>query len=178
MMIFKELINKRQSVRKYKNEPVPAEVIAACIEAARLAPSACNAQPWKFVVVDDESLKQQVGEAAASLGMNKFCLHVPCLVAVVLEKPNIMSAIGSVLKGKEYTLIDIGIAAEHFCLQAAELGLGTCMIGWFDEKKVQQLLGVPKNKRIPLLITIGYSDDPPRLKARKTADQICSRNRY
>ena len=178
MMTFKELINKRQSVRKYKNEVVPVEAIAACIEAAQLAPSGCNAQPWKFVVVDDEALKQRVGEAAASLGMNKFCPHVPCIVAVVLEKPNLTSAIGSVLKNKEFTLIDIGIASEHFCLQAAELGLGTCMIGWFNEKKVQQLLGIPKNKRIPLLITIGYPDESPRIKVRKAVDQICSKNQY
>jgi len=81
-------------------------------------------------------------------------------------------------KDKEYTLIDIGIATEHFCLQAEELGLGACMVGWFDEKKVRQLLGVPKNKRIPLLITIGHSDDATREKARKTTDEICSRNRY
>jgi len=177
-MILKELINKRQSVRKYKNETVPAEAIIACIEAARLAPSACNAQPWKFVVVDDEALKQQVGEASASMGMNKFCSQAPCIVVVVLEKPNLTSAIGSVLKDKEFTLIDIGIAAEHFCLQATELGLGTCMIGWFNEKKVQQLLGIPKNKRVPLLITIGYPDDSPRDKVRKTMDQICSKNQY
>jgi len=177
-MLFKELINKRQSVRKYKNEVVPAEAIAACIEAARLAPSACNAQPWKFIVVDDPALKQQVGEAAASLMMNKFCPTAPCIVAVVLEKPNVMSAVGSVLKNKEYTLMDIGIAAEHFCLQATDLGLGTCMIGWFNEKRVQQLLGIPKSKRIPLLITLGYPDDSPRVKTRKTTDQICSRNRY
>ena len=177
-MIFKELIDKRQSVRSYKSDPVPTEAIAVCIEAARLAPSACNAQPWKFVVVEDEVLKLRVGEAAASLGMNKFCSQAPCIVAVVLEKPNLMAAIGSVLKNKEYSLIDIGIAAEHFCLQAVELGLGTCMIGWFDEPKVQQLLGIPKNKRIPLLITIGYPDDSPRVKLRKTTDQICSRNRY
>ena len=175
---LKELINKRQSVRKYKNEAVPPEAIAACIEAARLAPSACNAQPWKFIVVDDETLKRQVGEAAASFGVNGFCLTVPCIVAVVLEKPNLTSAIGSVLKDKEYTLIDIGIAAEHFCLQAVELGLGACMVGWFQEKKVRQLLGVPKNKRIPLLIAIGYPDDTQREKARKTTDLICSRNRY
>ena len=176
--MLKELINKRQSVRKYKSETVPAEAIAACIEAARLAPSACNAQPWKFVVVDDEALKKQVGEAAVGFGMNKFCSLAPCIVAVVLEKPNFTSAIGSVLKDKEYTLIDVGIAAEHFCLQAVELGLGTCMIGWFHEKKVRQLLGIPKNKRIPLLITIGYSDDAPREKVRKTTEQICSRNHY
>jgi len=176
--MFKELINKRQSVRKYKTDAVPAQAIADCIEAARLAPSACNAQPWKFIVVDDGAHTKQVGEAAASSMMNKFCPHAPCIVAVVLEKPNLTSAIGSVLKDKEYTLIDIGIAAEHFCLQAAELGLGTCMIGWFDEKKVRQLLGIPKNKRIPLLITIGYPDDVQREKVRKNTEQIFSRNRY
>ena len=176
--MINELINKRQSVRKYKNETVPVETIAACIEAARLAPSACNAQPWKFIVVDDEALKQQVGEAAASMGMNKFCLTAPCIVVVVLEKANLSSSIGSVLKDKEYTLIDIGIAAEHFCLQAVELGLGTCMVGWFNEKKVRQLLGIPKSKRVPLLITIGYPDDAPREKVRKTAEQISSKNQY
>ena len=176
--MLKELINKRQSVRNYKTDAVPTEAIAACIEAARLAPSACNAQPWKFIVVDDAALKQQVGEAAESFGMNKFCPLAPCIIAVVLEKPNLTSAIGSVLKDKEYTLIDIGIAAEHFCLQATELGLGTCMIGWFNEKKVRQLLGIPKNKRIPLLITIGYPNDAKREKARKTTEQMCGRNRY
>jgi len=177
-MMLKELINKRQSVRKYKNSAVPADVIAACIEAARLAPSACNAQPWKFIVVDDAALKQQVGAAAERFGMNSFCKIAPCIVAVVLEKPNLTSAIGSVMKDKEYTLIDIGIATEHFCLQAVELGLGTCMIGWFDEKKVRQLLCIPKNKRIPLLIAIGYPDDAPREKVRKPTDQMSSRNGY
>jgi len=178
MMMFKELLSKRQSVRKYKTDAVPPEAIDTCIEAARLAPSACNAQPWKFVIVDDEALKRQVGEAAANMGMNSFCPLAPCIVAMVLEKPNIISAIGSVLKDKEYTLIDIGIAAEHFCLQAAELGLGTCMIGWFDEKKVRELLGIPKNKRVPLLIAIGYSDDTPQATERKPIDQIFSWNRY
>ena len=176
--MFKELIIKRQSSRKFKTEAVPAEAIDACIEAARLAPSACNSQPWKFIVVDDEALKRQVGEAAASMGMNKFCPFAPCIAAVVLEKPGVISAIGSVLKDKEYALMDIGIAAEHFCLQAAELGLGTCMVGWFDEKKVRQLLGIPKNKRIPLLITIGYPDDALREKVRKTTEEMCSKNRY
>ena len=177
-MSFKELVNERQSARKYKTEAVPAEAIASCIEAARIAPSACNAQPWKFIIVDDEALRRQVGEAAVNMGMNNFCLHVPCIVAVVLEKPNVLSAVGSVLKDKEYTLMDVGIAAEHFCLQAAELGLGTCMIGWFDEKKVQALLGIPKNKRVPLLITLGYADDAPRAKKRKTTAEMCSKNHY
>jgi len=177
-MTFKELVTKRQSVRKYKSETVSQEAVSACIEAARLAPSACNAQPWKFVIVDDEKLKRDVGEAAASIGMNKFCPSAPCIVAVVQEKPNLTSGIGSVIKDKEFTLLDIGIAAEHFCLAAAELGLGTCMVGWFDEKKVQKLLGIPKNKRIPLLITLGFPDDTPREKSRKTLAEMSGKNRY
>jgi len=177
-MSFKELVNKRQSTRKYKNSTIPPELITSCLEAARLAPSACNAQPWKFIIVDDAALKSQVGQTAASMGMNKFCLDAPCIVVVVLEKPNVLSAVGSVLKDKEYALMDIGIAAEHFCLQAEDLGLGTCMIGWFDEKKVQKLLGIPKNKRVPLLITVGYADDPPRKKQRKAETEISSKNRY
>ena len=178
MITFNELVTRRQSVRKYKSEAVPQEAIASCLEAARLAPSACNAQPWKFIVVEDEKLKRQVGQAAASMGMNGFCPDAPCIVAVVLEKPNIVSAIGSVLKNKEYALIDIGIAAEHFCLQAAELGLGTCMIGWFDEKKAKSLLGIPSSKRLSLLITVGYGGDTPRAKTRKTTAEMSGRNHY
>ena len=170
---FNTLINQRQSVRKYKTDAIPEDWVMQCVEAARVAPSACNAQPWKFIIVDDEKLKNQVAEAAFN-----FCMQSPVIVAIVLEKPNFMSATGSVLKNKEYTLIDIGITAEHFCLQATELGLGTCLIGWFNEKKVRKLLGVPKSKRIPLLISLGFSNDPQRNKVRKTIEEITSKNKY
>jgi len=177
-MTFKDLILKRQSVRKYKQEPVPTESIAACIEAARLAPSACNSQSWKYIVVDEEVLLQKVAKSAEGMGMNSFFSQVPCIVAVVQEKPNATSAIGSRIKNKDFSLIDIGISVEHFCLQAAELGIGTCIVGWFDEEKVRQLLKVPENLRIPLLITVGFGDDEPRVKDRKPTDQIYGKNCY
>ena len=139
-MNFYELITKRQSERRYDTRLVESEKIMQCIEAARMAPSACNAQPWKFIVIDEPELKKQLASAIAGMGMNKFAFDAPTIVAIVLEKPNVMSKIGSVLKGKEYTLIDIGIVATHFCLQATDLGLATCIIGWFDEKKVRKLL--------------------------------------
>lgn len=172
-----DLIQKRQSDRQYEARPVDRELVVKCLEAARLAPSACNSQPWKFVVVDEPQLVLQVGEAAAGMGMNKFAKEVPVIVAVVLEKMNLTARIGSVIKDKEYSLLDMGIAVEHFCLQAAELGLGTCIMGWFDEKKVKNLLGI-KNKRVPLLITLGYPAGETRRKIRKSLDDMSSWNKY
>lgn len=172
-----DLIQKRQSDRQYEARPVDRELVVKCLEAARLAPSACNSQPWKFVVVDEQQLVLQVGEAAAGMGMNKFAKEVPVIVAVVLEKMNLTARIGSVIKDKEYSLLDMGIAVEHFCLQAAELGLGTCIMGWFDEKKVKKLLGI-KNKRVPLLITLGYPAGETRRKIRKSLDDMSSWNKY
>ncbi|MBS1234180.1 MAG: putative nitroreductase, partial [Bacteroidetes bacterium] len=95
------------------------------------------------------------------------------------EKANMTSSIGQVLKNKEYPLIDIGIAAVHFCLQAVEEGLGTCIIGWFNEKKVRKLLSVPRNKRIELIITVGYpATNEIRPKNRKPREEVVAYNKY
>ena len=177
-MDFQELVQKRQSTRKYSDKNVDRALVTRCLEAARLAPSACYSQPWHFIIVDDPGRIKEIGEAAASLGMNKFAAEVPVIVAVVLEKMNFTAKIGSMLKHKDYCMLDLGIAVEHFCLQAAEDGLGTCILGWFDEKKIARLLGVPKGKRIPLLITLGYPDCRIRSKTRKTIEEISSWNRY
>ena len=176
-MKFSELVAKRQSDRKYKSQPVKRELITECLEAARLAPSACNSQPWKFIVIDDPDLLKEVAIAAAGMGMNKWAKEAPVIVAVTLEKMNFTARIGSVIKDKEYSLLDVGIAVEHFCLQAAELGLGTCIMGWFDEKKVKTLLGISK-KRIPLLISLGYPDTETRKKSRKSLEDMSSWNQY
>ena len=173
-----ELIEKRQSDRKYDPaREVDRELILKCLEAARLAPSACNSQPWKYVVVDDKALLPEMAAAAAGMGMNKFSADVPVVIAVVLEKMNFTAKIGSVIKDKEYSLLDVGISVEHLCLQAAELGLGTCIMGWFDEKKVAKLLGI-KNRRIPLLISLGYPIGDHRKKSRKKMEDIASWNKY
>ena len=177
-MDFSELAKVRQSDRKYSDRHVEQEKIDQCLETARLSPSANNSQPWKFVVVDDPALKEQVADCAASLGMNKFTHQAPVLIAVVIEKNNTLSATASVLQGKEYHLIDIGIAVNQFCLQAADIGLGTCIIGWFNEKKVKSLLGIEKKRRVPLLISLGYPDSPTRVKTRKPVGKISSYNKY
>ena len=177
-MDFQELVLKRQSTRKYLPDAVDRKLVEKCLEAARLAPSACNSQPWRFIVVDDREKIKVMGEAAAGLGMNGFAAGVPVIVAVVLEKMNFTAKVGSMLKNKDYCMLDVGIAVEHFCLQAAEEGLGTCILGWFDEKKVARLLGIPKGKRIPLLITLGHPDCDIRKKIRKPMEGISSWNRY
>ena len=178
MMEFAELAGIRQSVRSYSGKAVEEEKLMQCIETARLSPSANNSQPWRFVVVDEPELRDRIADAAAGMGMNKFVRQAPVIIAVVLEKQNMLSAVGSVVQDKEDRLLDIGIAANQLCLQAAALGLGTCMVEWFDENKVKRLLGVDKKRRIPLLITLGYSDTPVRQKVRKPFEEIYGRNRY
>jgi len=177
-MEFEKLIKIRQSVRKYLDKPVEREKVEQCIEAARLSPSANNSQPWKFIVVDDIELCKQIALASSTMGLNKFVGQAPVIIAVVLENMNVLSAVASQVQDKKYSLIDIGIAVNQLCLQATELGLATCIVGWFNEDKVKQLLYVPKSKRVPLLITLGYTDLPIRNKTRKSFDDICSWNRY
>lgn len=177
-MEFSELVQKRQSDRKYAPKPVAREHILKCLEAARMAPSACNSQPWKFVVVDDRVRLIQISDAAIGLGMNKFTVQVPVLVAVVQENMNLEAKAGAVVKNKDYSMMDLGMAVENFCLQAAELGLGTCIMGWFDEKKVKDVLGVPRGRRVQLLIALGHPDAPTRSKVRKPLEEMSSWNEY
>jgi nitroreductase len=179
-MDFLQLVTQRQSDRSYNRQPVEPEKLERILECARLAPSACNAQPWHLIVVDDEDKRHDIAEAASSraLGMNHFSWQAPVHIVIVEEKPNFTSRAGGWIKKKHFPLMDIGIVAEHICLAAASEGLGSCMIGWFNETKVRHTLGVPDSKRIPLIITIGYTDQPTRKKLRKNTNEIITRNRY
>lgn len=179
-MNFDELAGERRSVRSYLSDSVPEDDLLGCLEAARMAPSACNSQPWHFVVATDEPRRGRLAELTRlpGSGMNRFVSQAPILVALLAEKPNITSRIGGFLKNKPFYLIDIGIAAEHFCLAAAERGLGTCMLGWFNEKKVRRELAVPQGSRVALLITLGYPADEPRPKQRKPLSRIADRELY
>ncbi len=180
-MSFIDLVNKRYSVRNYKDTPVPKEMLSRCIEASRLAPSACNSQPWKYIVIDDPDLRDKVAKAAFEgiLKFNHFAFKAPVLVFIVSERQRLSAKFGSIVKGKNFSQMDIGITAEHFCLQATEEGLGTCMLGWFNESKVKKLLTIPILKRVELIISVGYSADKKTPhKNRKTTDEIVSYNQY
>ena len=180
-MSFLDLANKRYSVRNYKSTPVPQEKMRRCIEAARLAPSACNSQPWKFIIVDDPELVNELAKAAFEglLDFNNFAFKVPVFVLIVSERQKMFAKFGGVVKKKNFSLMDIGIAAEHLCLQATEEGLGTCILGWFNEKKVKKILSIPKLKRVELIIAVGFSaDEEIPHKKRKSMDEILSCNKY
>ena len=176
---FLQMVQARQSDRSYdKERPVEPEKLERVLEAARLAPSACNAQPWRFVVITDKELAQKAGKAAAGLGMNKFAKDAPVHILVVEESANITSLLGGKVKGKHFPLIDIGMAAAHISLAAEAEGLGSCILGWFDEKELKQLAGIPASKRLLLDIVIGYPAKEKRKKIRKPKEKVISYNRY
>jgi nitroreductase len=180
-MKFLELAEKRQSVRKYSNKAVEREKIDRCLKAAQLAPSACNSQPWHFIIVDEPSLREQLAKETYNtlVAFNKFAVQAPVLVVLVMEKPTAISQIGGRIKNRDFYLMDVGIGAEHFCLQAAEEGLGTCMMGWFNEKKMKKMLGIPDKRSIGLVITLGYPEtEEIRPKKRKTVEEISQYNKY
>ncbi len=181
MNSFYDLAANRQSDRAYDPDRlVEKEKLEKILASARLSPSACNAQPWKIIVVDNIELKNQLADATSSksLGMNHFTKQAPVHIVIVEESANFTSNFGSWAKKKHFPHIDLGILADHIILSATSLGLGSCVIGWFDEKKVKNLLNIPHNKRPILLITLGYSTQPTREKKRKELRQIISYNKY
>ncbi len=176
---FLSLVNSRQSDRAYDaDRSVEPDKLERILEAGRLAPSACNAQPWKFVVITDKELAMRVGKAAAGLGMNKFARQAPVHILIVEESANITSLLGGKVKNKHFPLIDIGIVAAHLTLAAESEGLGSCIIGWFDEKEIKRLTGIPDSKRLLLDIVIGYPVKEKRKKIRKDKDKVISYNKY
>jgi nitroreductase len=180
-MRFVELAAKRESCRKYKKMPVEREKLLACVEAARMSPSACNSQPWSFVLADDADLTSKVAETLQEkiTGLNSFTDDCGAFVILVEENANLSSKLGGRFKDQEFAQMDIGIAAQSMCLAATDEGLGSCIIGWFHEKALKALLDIPIKKRIRLVIALGYPDsDHPRAKSRKPLETVLHINRW
>jgi len=181
MKTFLELVKSRQSDRAYDiNRAVEPEKLDYILEAARLAPSACNAQPWKFIVVTDPLLRQETASTIAdkALGINHFAFQAPILIVVLEESANFTSTVGSTVKQKHFPHMDLGIVAAHITLAAADQGLGSCIMGWFNEKKIRSVLDIPSSKRPVLVITMGYSTQALREKKRKKTEDIVQFNKY
>ena len=174
-MELEQAIAQRRSVRKYENKPVEREKINACLEAARLAPSACNSQPWHFVVLDDPQTKEAFCREAFSgvYAMTKWAASAPVIIAVVSDAGNFTARIGNFFRRTEFYLVDQGIACEHLVLRAHDLGLGTCWVCNFDAARCREILGLPEAMEPVALIPIGYpaSDAMPE-KKRKPLDEI------
>ena len=171
-MNFLEIAQTRQSCRAYdEGRSVEPEKLNAVLEAARLAPSACNGQPYHFTVCRGETAKA-VAAAVTGMGMNKFASQAPVLI-VVSEKPYVKSAaLGAKVKGNDYRSIDIGIAAAYLTAEAAAQGLASCILGWLDDTKIRDICGLDQPVR--LVITLGYAKegDPQRPKKRKALSEL------
>ena len=175
-----ELLKSRQSERKYNDRPLERDKVERITEAGRLAPSACNGQPWHFIVVDEPAVRDEVASATESelLRMNTFVRQAPVLIVVVREKSNLTSRAGDLIKQKDYSLIDIGIATASMIYQATAEGLGTCIIGWFDQKRIKKALGIPSSKKVEMVISVGYTDNRLREKMRKPPGDVITYNRF
>lgn len=165
-----EAIKTRRSVRAYQDKPVPAEVLTRLLNAARLAPSGSNRQPWKFVVVTNPQTRKQLAVAAKNQG---FVAQAPVvIVAVGLEPDRFMSC------DIPADPVDVAIAIDHITLAAVEEGLGTCWIGAFYQDKVREILQVPSSLKVIELLTLGYPADSPRPKTRKALEEIVCHEKF
>jgi nitroreductase len=169
-MNFTEIALNRQSCRSYdENRPVEQEKLNAILESTRLAPSACNGQPYHLTVCRGETAKA-VAAATQGMGMNKFASQAPVLI-VISEMPYVKSAaLGAKVKGNDYRSIDIGIATAYLTAEAAAQGLGTCILGWLDDQKIRGICGLEYPVR--LVITLGYPKDTLRPKKRKELSEL------
>ena len=173
-MNFLNIARNRQSCRSYdETRDVEQEKLDAILEALRLAPSACNGQPYHVTVCRGQVAKD-VAAATASMGLNKFAVQAPIML-VLSEMPYVRTAaMGAKVKGNDYRSIDIGIAAAYMTAEATAQGLDTCILGWFNDKKIRALCGLEHPAR--LVITLGYAKqgDPLRNKVRKEMDELVS----
>jgi len=178
---LQRILGRRRSVRRFLDTPVEREKILACLEAARLAPSAENAQPWRFVVLDDPQVKGPFCREAFSgiYGRTRFAERAPALILLLSKTAFMTHGLGQRLQGIPFQLIDIGIAGEHLVLRATELGLGTCWIGWFHTRRVRRFFRIPRKYKIAGLIALGYAEPRERKERKKKAlEEIAFFNRF
>jgi nitroreductase len=171
-MNFNQIAQTRQSCRSYEpGREVEQEKLQAILEAVRLAPSACNGQPYHITVCRGEAARQ-VAAACMGMGMNKFAAQAPVLL-VISEMPYVKSAaLGAKVKNNDYRSIDIGIAAAYLTAEATAQGLGTCILGWLDDEKIRKICNLSYPVR--LVVTLGYAADAQRNKKRKELSELVS----
>ena len=172
-MDFFQLITVRESCRNYTGEAVPREKLEAILNAARMAPSACNSQPWSFVIADSPDATRHAAECVQEGGANRFTDKAPAFIIVLEEHAKLSPRIADKMDSQHFAQIDIGLVTAHICLAASALGLGTCIMGLFNEEKTKSYFNIPADKRVRLIISVGYSaDQEPRKKSRKTLEEI------
>jgi nitroreductase len=179
-MNLDNILNARCSVRAYADRKVAPTDLHAIVTAAQKAPSACNSQTWRFVVVTEKEMIGRITKKAMrAVISNRWLAQAPALIVGCSQLDLVANRIGARVTGIEYYQIDLGIAMEHMVLKATELGLGTCWIGWFKEEALKTLLDIPPKVKISALLAIGYAKDPSSTKkVRKPVEKIAFAQRW
>jgi len=167
-----DIMKSRRSVRKYKNKAIPEGTLNKVLEAARIAPSGKNFQPWKFIIVQDREKKKELAVASRN---QSFIAQAPVVIVACGFPEKSYQYQGNYMKSWS---IDVSIAVDHLMLMAWEEGLGTCWIGAFREDKVKQILSIPAEVRVLALTPLGYPDEEPRDRGRKELSEITSYDKY
>jgi len=171
-MDLMEAIKTRRSIRKFRETPVPENLLKEVLNAARLAPSADNTQPWKIIVVRDVEVKQKVTQACNG---QKYLIQAPVVLVICGIPEEAFQTVGGYMSSH---VIDASIALDHVTLAAHSLGLGTCWVARFKEEKVKDVLGVPEDVRVVALTPLGYPDESPERPSRKNLEELIAYDRY
>ena len=180
-MDFLELAQRRYSCRNYRPEPVPRQKIDYCLQATRLAPSSGNSQSWHFLVVDEAEKVEIVANCLTDVanGINQFAAQAAAFVLLLEGAENLTSRVGGLCKNYEFTQTNLGIAVAYLCLAATDCGLGSCILGWFNERKLKKTLSIPTTKRVRMVVALGYplTQEIPS-KERKPLEELVDYNCY
>jgi len=181
-MEFEALQAARESCRVYSDRPVPRENLTHLVDVARLAPSGCNAQPWRFIIVDEPEARAKLVEALDDNGLTgcPWGDRVPAFIVICEDEAHLKPGVGEHYGSQHFAQMDIGMAAMELCYEATAMGLGTCMIGTMNQEKLQTAFGIPAKRTVRLIITVGYpaKETKPRPKVRKTLDEIVGYNHW
>ena len=157
-------IETRRSIRKYRPDPIEPEKLEKIAEAFRLAPSAVNRQSWKLFIVTDSAVRERISEA--SPGKNNMAIEAPCVLVATCAIQDLM------LNGHRVDTTDVSIALSFAMLEAQELGLGTCWMGWYTEPEIRTALGLSEDISVVAIMPLGYPDECPDPRPRKTISEV------
>lgn len=180
-MTFSELLLKRESCRDFADKPVEYEKLKACMEAALLSPSACNSQPWRYILVTEAQVASELAKCFQDppLPINRFTSGARAFAVLCEGQASLIARAGGKIRDQKYALMDLGMSVMQLCLRASDQGLGTCILGWMHEDRVKKLLGIPEDVRVRLAVAFGYPNNlTPRVKSRRPYEQSVCENRW
>lgn len=181
MNTFSELAAKRQSCRKFSpDRTIEREKLKSIMKTAIMAPSAGNSQPWRYITVDEPQRVKQLGMCVADSGDNEFCLDASAFVVVLEEHKAFGANLGESLRNKKFMGVDIGLSVAHIIFAAEDMGIASCVVGSFNERKIKMLLGIPKVRRLKLIVALGYDaeSNQQREKKRRLFEETVTYNKF